>query len=543
MKSRPLLELLAVVVGFSALTAAILYPLPFALSTLAYNPENGDGQFSVWNVAWVARTLLVDPRHVFDANIFYPHRWTLAYSEMNLAAGAIAVPVYWLTKSAYAAANFALLVSFVLSATAMYYLCRELTGDRRAAIVGAVLFSYCSFVFAHLLHTQLLMTAGLPLSMLAFHRLLDQPTPRRGAMLGMAMAFQALACAYYSVFVVLIVGTAALLLLSIRGAWTDRRIWTAFAAGAAVAIVGALPAIMGFLALRDTGYERPLAAARQYSADWRAYFASGHSLHGWMLGYLGGWREVLFPGFLAIAASAGGTIFGWRAGGVRRQVVLLYAAIVALALWASFGPDAGLYSLLYYVVPLFSVMRAPVRFGLVVLFGLSVLASMGVAQLLARRIYAPALAAVLIAVAIAESWIVVKFDAALQPHSGYYVLAAMPSAPVLELPVYSRRLGFRRSRYMLDSTVHWMPLVDAYSDSIPSDFDQRSAVLANFPSEDSLRDMKRDQVRYAVIHLSAYDDPTMRQSLFDRLAQFAQNLREVYRADDLLIVEVTRYID
>jgi hypothetical protein len=43
--------------------------------------DNADGQFGIWNVAWVARTLVVDPLHVFDANIFYPHRGTLAYSE------------------------------------------------------------------------------------------------------------------------------------------------------------------------------------------------------------------------------------------------------------------------------------------------------------------------------------------------------------------------------------------------------------------------------------------------------------------------------
>jgi hypothetical protein len=42
---------------------------------------------AIWNVAWVARTLVTDPLHVFDANIFYPHRQTLSYSESNLGAG------------------------------------------------------------------------------------------------------------------------------------------------------------------------------------------------------------------------------------------------------------------------------------------------------------------------------------------------------------------------------------------------------------------------------------------------------------------------
>ena len=46
---------------------------------------------------WPARSSS-DPLHVFDANIFYPHRWTLAYSEANLGAGALAAPVYWLDR-------------------------------------------------------------------------------------------------------------------------------------------------------------------------------------------------------------------------------------------------------------------------------------------------------------------------------------------------------------------------------------------------------------------------------------------------------------
>src|SRR5262245_44760389 len=103
----------------------VTWPLVLHPATLAYRPENGDGQFSVWNVAWVAHALLTDPRHVFDANIFFPHRGTLSYSETNLAAGALGVPIYWLTRSAYATHNLVLLTSFVLNTTGVYYLARH----------------------------------------------------------------------------------------------------------------------------------------------------------------------------------------------------------------------------------------------------------------------------------------------------------------------------------------------------------------------------------------------------------------------------------
>src|ERR1700754_1593008 len=117
-------EFALVLLGFAALTAFFTFPLSFNLGSLAYRIDNGDGQFSIWNVAWVARTLVLDPLHVFDANIFYPHRLTLAYSEANLGSGALAIPVYWATGNPYAAHAFVVLLSFLASAIATYYLVR-----------------------------------------------------------------------------------------------------------------------------------------------------------------------------------------------------------------------------------------------------------------------------------------------------------------------------------------------------------------------------------------------------------------------------------
>src|SRR5439155_665853 len=80
-------ELAAVLVAGALLTAIFTYPIAFKPGHVG-RVDNGDGQLSIWNVAWVARTLPIDPLHVFDANIFYPNHNTLAYSEANLGAGA-----------------------------------------------------------------------------------------------------------------------------------------------------------------------------------------------------------------------------------------------------------------------------------------------------------------------------------------------------------------------------------------------------------------------------------------------------------------------
>jgi len=79
-------------IGLVALAVALTAPLSLHPSGLAR--LDGDGRFSLWNIGWVAHALTTDPLNVWNANIFFPSRTTLAYSEANLLAGAFAAPIY-----------------------------------------------------------------------------------------------------------------------------------------------------------------------------------------------------------------------------------------------------------------------------------------------------------------------------------------------------------------------------------------------------------------------------------------------------------------
>src|SRR3954469_1087647 len=110
-----------VVVSLAGLALAILmtWPLAPGLGHLGRpSATDADGQLSIWNVSWVARTLVVDPLHVFDANIFSPHKTTLAFSEANLLPGVIGIPAYWASRNPWLTLNVVLLVAF-----ASAYLC------------------------------------------------------------------------------------------------------------------------------------------------------------------------------------------------------------------------------------------------------------------------------------------------------------------------------------------------------------------------------------------------------------------------------------
>src|SRR5262249_21176658 len=147
-------------------------------------------------------------------------------------------------------------------------------------------FAFCPFVFAHLPHIQLLMTGGIPLSLLLFHRTADEPSTRRGVLLGIALAVQALACAYYGIFAGLAIGYAALLVAARRRLWWSRAYWKAIVIAAVVAMAIVAPVFAVFLRVRaETGFGRTLDEAVRWAANPQSYLASAAHAHGWLLDF------------------------------------------------------------------------------------------------------------------------------------------------------------------------------------------------------------------------------------------------------------------
>ena len=532
-------ELAIVLLVAGVLTAALTYPLAFKVGSVA-RVDAADGQFSIWNVAWVARTLVVDPLHVYDANIFYPHRGTLAYSEANLGTGLLAVPAYWATGNPYTAHNSAVLLSFLLTAIGTYYLVRYLVEDRRAAAISAIGFAFCPHIFAHMAQVQVLMTLGIPFCLLAFHRAADRPTPGRGAVLGLAMAGQAICSGYYGIFVMLMVGFAVLAVAWHRGLWRERRYWLAIGVGALVAIAVVAPFFVPYAALqRTTGFRRTIADAANYSANWSAYFASASHAHAWMLRWLPRWTEVNFPGLVISVFGLAGFVAARSPR--EREIVLVYGGLAILACWASFGPSAGLYSVLYTLVPPFSWMRVPARFGLIVTFALAVLAGLALARMLAQTRRATMVAVAIGVLAAAELTVDLRLPAVQPLSPAYRLLATLPRGPVIELPFYFPAVGlYQHAKYMLASTSHWMPLVNGYSDYIPADFRDHVMTLAPFPSRDALKILEPDRVRYAMFHLNGYN-ASNRRDILTRLEQLAPYFKSIYLDDQTRLYEIVGF--
>jgi len=549
MRQRGLTEAAAVVAVALLLTAALTYPLIVKLDRVG-RLNTDDGRYALWNVAWVADALIVHPTTLFDANIFYPARRALAFSEANIGAGTLAVPAWGLTGNPYLAYNTVVFFAFAMGAAGAYYLVRHLSGSREAAAVGAVLFAFCPFIFARTAHIQLLMTFGLPFSLLAFHRLVAHPGVGRAVTLGVVLWVQALSCAYYGIFAGLIVGLGTLVFAVTRNLWRSPRYWLCIALAAAVAVGLTAPFFLPYVQVQQEGFTRTIEEARDYSANGGAWLASSAWEHRWWLPRIEGFSEVLFPGVLTTGLGLAGLVHGLRrrATGAAvpvvpvlpRDVVGFYALVAGAAFWASFGPDAGLYRLLYDTVPVFSFLRAPARIGIVVPMALVVLASVVLAPWLRARPRPPLWTAALVLLAALElnGAPLTGFREAPAIPEAYRVLARLPRGAVAEFPYFYRRGDFpRHAEYMLGSTVHFQPLINGYSDHIPADWRANVVPLSSFPTRESFGILGKIGARYVVFHLRGYDRRS-RDRVLERLRTYGRFLRPLVQQDDVWLYEI-----
>ncbi len=532
--------------------------------------DTHDGKFSVWNVAWVAHALLTDPANVFNANIFYPQPGTLAYSEANLVAGMMAVPVYAATGNPVLAHNLVVFVSLVLAFVLTWGLVRRLTGSPWAGLAPGAAFAFSSYVSAHTAHVQLLLVFVVPLVLITWHWFEEAPSIRRGAGLGATLTLSVTACAYYGIMMGLAVGFAALWFAWRRA--DPRAYWIGLGTAVIVAALTVAPVAIPYASLRAEGMrsELDIDEARSYSADHRTYMR-GHSgpltrllpdtwnaeLDRYVGRVGGGSAEVLFPGVIVLLLAAIGVarmVGGAEAPALRGQVnairaphaapprmAFFYAALTLLAVWASLGPRAGLYLWLADVIPFMSFLRAPARFGVLTLMGVAVFAGWGIAAITSNGRRAAAIAALLMALVAFELRVPWPLRPVPPVPEAYQVLAGMPRAGtiVLHFP-YRQGEWFPHVEHMFWSMWHWQPLVNGYSDFIPQDVIDLAVPVNGFPSAEAFAILKARNVRYVVIDWRTYNDAAT-AVMRARFPPFAPYLRPLHTTGDVYLYEIVAW--
>jgi hypothetical protein len=175
------------------------------------------------------------------------------------------------------------------------------------------------------------------------------------------------------------------------------------------------------------------------------------------------------------------------------------------------------------------------------MLAISMFAAFGARTLIERARRAQLAVAVLVALAVLDlNQIPFQWEPAPPLPRPYTMLAQLPRGPVAEFPFYGERVAFHlHTRYMLLSTSHWFPLVNGYSDHIPSDFREAAVVLEGFPSDQAFNVLRRRRVRYIGIHWDLFG--SRREEIERRLRPYAPHLRPLASDDMMTLYEVVFY--
>src|SRR5262249_2119095 len=249
---------LAVIVLFWGLTFVMTYP-QIRMLDRGVRLDIGDPLLSTWRLSWVAHQLPRDPRHLFDANIFYPENNTLSYSDTMLVPSLMAAPLVWMGVHQLPIYTLLLLSGFALSGAAMFLLVHFLTQHVGAALVAGFVFAFLPYRFMHYAHLELQMAQWMPLCLWAFHRTVKDGRLRDGLLTGLFLALQTLSSFYYGIFFaayLIPVGTALVIGARRAGFWPVVR---ALAAGAVLGAVLVVPFARPYFAARRSVGERSLA--------------------------------------------------------------------------------------------------------------------------------------------------------------------------------------------------------------------------------------------------------------------------------------------
>lgn len=462
------------------------WPLASAPGTLSRN-DNGDYVLHEWIMAWVAHQLVTDPWHLFDANIFFPERHTLAYSDHLFVQSLFGAPLLWAGASPVLAHNLVLIAGFALSGWTSSLVVSRWTGSRGAGLVSGSLVAFNAFSLTRLPQIQDLHVEFFPLALYALDQLLASPQRRHALRLALWFVLQSLTGTYLMVFTSLSLVWAA---LSRPAEWTGvagARALKWLAAAAALAIAALLPFLLPYhAASASVGLGRSLDETTRYSAVLTDYLAAPGRLYfeWWGKRFFDG--DALFPGLAALAlAGVGVWSAGWRD---RRARMLLVVALFAFAF--SFGPAFAPYRWLYSVFPLMSGIRGAVRLGQVTLMALGLLAGFGVARLQQSR--SPRVATV-----VALAALLVTNGEALRAPLYYSSFSGIPpiynelsragrGAVIAAFPFYASPQFHLNTSLMLANTRTFQPMLNGYSGFKPASYYANVEALAGFPDERSI---------------------------------------------------------
>jgi hypothetical protein len=455
----------AALVAYAFVAYWMFQPTPSMLAHTVptFSGVAGDALFTTWAMNHVSRTLLVDPLHLFDAGIFYPARWTLAYGDHMIGQGLLGLPIWLATGNPLLEYNLLTLGSFVLCATTAFRYRRETGGGLAGAAATGLVFSFTPFRLNSALWPQVLLTFAMPLAVAAWARWVRDGRGRDLAAWIGWWVLHSLMGLYLAFYFAVVMGVLALAAVVWAPGGDRIRLVRGTILAGLVAGVLVAPTLWPYVVLRSTqGHVRTIG----FGTDWTFLLPGPGTWSGRLVGLdgrIGGVLASFGPGLFTSALVVAGVLAARRRAASSWDRFLLAANLLGLAaaLTIMFVPIE-----LQLRVPGFDMMRMTNRAFHVGLLFAAWLAGAAVDALVARAAIPSLRAAVAL---IVTALLVLDAGAAPRERQRMPVAADLPPiyAAVRDLPdsvLYERTdqlEGAARAVYF--SIFHGKLLVNGYS--------------------------------------------------------------------------------
>lgn len=311
---RPLAALREVGVLALFVGAAMIATWPLSRHLASWAPGSGDSLETTWIFGWAAHAVRHHPAglldgSVFNANIFYPERLTLAYTESFLGLSMPVAPLIWLTSNPLLAYNVVTVGLYAVGGFTTYLLVRQLTSYRPASIIAGLAFTLAPYRISQIEHAHVIAVHLMPIVLLLLLRLRRDSSWRVLIAMGFAVGLQMWSSFTGATIMAAVVSTWGIWELARR---RRRALGLLGRAGVAMVLgmVLAIPVIKPYMDLRKIHpeFKHPEAAVLEFSGTPTSYLSPPprnslirspyDRLSSRYKDSLGYWEKFLFPGFV-----------------------------------------------------------------------------------------------------------------------------------------------------------------------------------------------------------------------------------------------------
>jgi len=296
---------LSIVLSFCAFTAALSWPYVNYLRDAVADP--GDPYLVSWILWWDYHQTFTDPLNLFHANVFYPFRYTLAFSEHSYGIALLFFPLFALGFRPLTVHAVATFLGFALCGYGAFRLARTLTGSEAVAWVTGIVFAFVPFRFHLLSHLLYLFSPWIPLQFEALVLFVRERSRKRAAWLGFAFFMSGLTSISWFTLALVPFALAGAILLTRYTVWRDRQFWLRGAVALGLAVVALLPFMLPYYFVSKLyGFKRSIDEVKANSASpvhWLSVENRNKLWNGMGANLPGGYGFKLFPGLLPILLS------------------------------------------------------------------------------------------------------------------------------------------------------------------------------------------------------------------------------------------------